>query len=761
MNTHADKTQENKSQSVSNETSQKQGGGESTFQFVDNRPEAVAQRKLQEMANNSPQVKQLMAFQDMANNSPQAKKTVQLQAMADNHSAQQQQPIQKKENNTGLPDNLKTGMENLSGMSLDDVKVHSNSDKPAQLQAHAYAQGTDIHLGPGQEKHLPHELGHVVQQKQGRVKATMQMKGKVNVNVNDDEGLEREADVMGAKALQMKSNSGHNNVSSGSSSNSTLQLKVQNESGEILSIAAVKELLKGTTYASLFDDALAKKVKHTHKTTNSEKQEAFLSSQLFEEDNAEKFDRIQQVLGAKDEVEERKSDLELAIAPEHAMYFSIDDIKSYLDGEVVPGLSNSGAEGILGGKEEPTPFKAQTEAQINEGGKPELWKEEDLKKIDENGKLKVQAETIVSTLTRLKANRAKQEENESDMTLDSFIDEDKPDKYLDKETNVTADNFRNTTFYYGTTGIREGSKANWEGLMAKAKKAKKSEKGRFKEGDGMETYNAGTRNLGFLKGQASGEGDDQMMDMYYGGQEFEAWQKMANPIIGKYVHEMMGYAGEYNHNESPDTTFRKNFPGVAQGWNAQSKPELQQSKNWRTGKMEDVRSKEQDETVGAALRDNVPAEWAQDKSGTMEISRLVREAVAKFGGTIVFEGSGVTNQGNFVSNAFKGDTNVEAISMLKHFEGTNSSKVKVGQGQYIFHWNGSQAVPTRDKFLSNWGHPSRQGTEKGKTVTWTEKGGESHVDTPDSWYWNFPSNLTEVKDQIEAAANKMKGDGNS
>ena len=122
--------------------------------------------------------------------------------MADNYSARQQQPIQKKENNTGLPDNLKTGMENLSGMSLDDVKVHRNSDKPAQLQAHAYAQGTDIHLGSGQEKHLPHEAWHVVQQKQGRVKPTMQMKG--NVNVNDDAGLEKEADVMGSKALQMK-----------------------------------------------------------------------------------------------------------------------------------------------------------------------------------------------------------------------------------------------------------------------------------------------------------------------------------------------------------------------------------------------------------------------------------------------------------------------------------------------------------------------------------------------------------------------------
>ncbi|MFT4757768.1 MAG: hypothetical protein ACI91R_002425 [Vicingaceae bacterium] len=201
MNTHADKTQKNKSQTVTAEASQMQSAGESTFQFVDNRPESVAQRKLQEMANSSPQVSQLRAFQDMANNSPKVKQTAQLQSMADNSSSQQQ-PIQKKENNTGLPDNLKTGMENLSGMSLDDVKVHHNSDKPAQLQAHAYAQGTDIHLGSGQEKHLPHEAWHVIQQKQGRVKPTMQMKGKANIN--DDAGLEKEADVMGVKALTLQ-----------------------------------------------------------------------------------------------------------------------------------------------------------------------------------------------------------------------------------------------------------------------------------------------------------------------------------------------------------------------------------------------------------------------------------------------------------------------------------------------------------------------------------------------------------------------------
>ncbi|GGG31300.1 hypothetical protein GCM10011344_35260 [Dokdonia pacifica] len=112
-------------------------------------------------------------------------------------------PIQKKENNTGLPDDLKSGIENLSGYAMDDVKVHYNSDKPTQLNAHAYAQGTDIHLASGQEKHLPHEAWHVVQQKQGRVQPTKQLKSKVNIN--DDEGLEKEADEMGEKALQLQS----------------------------------------------------------------------------------------------------------------------------------------------------------------------------------------------------------------------------------------------------------------------------------------------------------------------------------------------------------------------------------------------------------------------------------------------------------------------------------------------------------------------------------------------------------------------------
>jgi hypothetical protein len=120
-----------------------------------------------------------------------------LQLLANKKNA----PVQKKENNTGLPGQLKEGIESISGYAMDDVRVHYNSDKPSQLQAHAYAQGTDIHVAPGQEQHLPHEAWHVVQQKQGRVQPTMQAKG---ISINDDKGLENEADVMGSKALQLR-----------------------------------------------------------------------------------------------------------------------------------------------------------------------------------------------------------------------------------------------------------------------------------------------------------------------------------------------------------------------------------------------------------------------------------------------------------------------------------------------------------------------------------------------------------------------------
>jgi Domain of unknown function (DUF4157) len=116
----------------------------------------------------------------------------------------QRQAVPEAENRTGLPAPLKAGIEALSGHAMDDVKVHESSSKPAELQALAYTQGTDIYMGRGQERHLAHEAWHVVQQKQGRVRPTMQLKGS---SINDDAALEREADVMGQRALHMTASS--------------------------------------------------------------------------------------------------------------------------------------------------------------------------------------------------------------------------------------------------------------------------------------------------------------------------------------------------------------------------------------------------------------------------------------------------------------------------------------------------------------------------------------------------------------------------
>ncbi len=102
--------------------------------------------------------------------------------------------IPARANRTGMPDYIKDGMEFLSGFRMDNVRVHYNSDRPARFQALAYTQGTDIHIAPGQEKHLPHEAWHVVQQMQGRVRPTADINGQ---GLNDDTALEHEADVMG------------------------------------------------------------------------------------------------------------------------------------------------------------------------------------------------------------------------------------------------------------------------------------------------------------------------------------------------------------------------------------------------------------------------------------------------------------------------------------------------------------------------------------------------------------------------------------
>jgi Domain of unknown function (DUF4157) len=223
MPTHVDRTSKTESPTTTVDSRTQTVVNETGFSAIG--PIGADLQALKTMADQSPRINQLKVYQTMAD------KVV----------------VQRQVNNTGLPDNLKSGIENLSGYSMNDVKVHYNSDKPAQLNAHAYAQGTTIHLASGQEKHLPHEAWHVVQQKQGRVQPTKQLKGKVAIN--DDAGLEREADVMGEKALQMQS---------ANQSNTPVVKEVHNIERE--SPVETRDIVQGMFYE--YDEKSDKKIFH-------------------------------------------------------------------------------------------------------------------------------------------------------------------------------------------------------------------------------------------------------------------------------------------------------------------------------------------------------------------------------------------------------------------------------------------------------------------------------------------------------------------
>ena len=72
MNTLSHDREANQSKSAAERVSKKESSSESTVRFRDDRPEAFAQRKLQEAMNNSHRVTQLQSHQNVANNNSSA-----------------------------------------------------------------------------------------------------------------------------------------------------------------------------------------------------------------------------------------------------------------------------------------------------------------------------------------------------------------------------------------------------------------------------------------------------------------------------------------------------------------------------------------------------------------------------------------------------------------------------------------------------------------------------------------------------------------
>jgi len=118
--------------------------------------------------------------------------------------------IQRKKNEN-LPEDLQEKIENSFGQDFSNVNIQKNSKEAIGLNARAFTKGDSIHFAPSEfnpnsekgKNLIGHEFTHVTQQRSGVVKPTSVM-GE-GLNLNNDRGLESEADYFGQKAVRGES----------------------------------------------------------------------------------------------------------------------------------------------------------------------------------------------------------------------------------------------------------------------------------------------------------------------------------------------------------------------------------------------------------------------------------------------------------------------------------------------------------------------------------------------------------------------------
>src|SRR6056297_2994200 len=100
---------------------------------------------------------------------------------------------------TSMPDKVQQKMEGSFGQDFGEVNIHKDSGQAKNMGALAYTQGKDIHFAPGQynpgtkkgQELLGHELTHVVQQREGKVKTTpAQRKREAEVKAKQQQSRE-------------------------------------------------------------------------------------------------------------------------------------------------------------------------------------------------------------------------------------------------------------------------------------------------------------------------------------------------------------------------------------------------------------------------------------------------------------------------------------------------------------------------------------------------------------------------------------------
>lgn len=130
-------------------------------------------------------------------------------------------PTTSGKQNKSLPSKLQSNMESSLGQDFSNVGIHTNSQKAVQMKARAFTQSEQIHFAPGEfnpgstsgQNLIGHEFTHIAQQRAGVVKPTKALKkGEM---INDDRGLESEADNFGRKAARGEAVSKYRSASLG------------------------------------------------------------------------------------------------------------------------------------------------------------------------------------------------------------------------------------------------------------------------------------------------------------------------------------------------------------------------------------------------------------------------------------------------------------------------------------------------------------------------------------------------------------------
>ncbi|QHI34913.1 hypothetical protein IMCC3317_02580 [Kordia antarctica] len=163
-------------------------------------------------------------------------------------------PKSSGKSNKSLPSKLQSNMESSLGHDFSNVGIHTNSEKAVQMNARAFTQGEQVHFAPGEfnpsstsgKNLIGHEFTHVAQQRAGVVKPTKVL--QKGVAINDNKGLESEADNFGQKAARGEAVSKYRSSSLGiRSSLRTAQAKSN----------VVQMAMQETNFGKFYDDTYA------------------------------------------------------------------------------------------------------------------------------------------------------------------------------------------------------------------------------------------------------------------------------------------------------------------------------------------------------------------------------------------------------------------------------------------------------------------------------------------------------------------------